>query len=238
MLQCRLTADEAVHAATAGGAAALRRTDVGIVRPGARADLHVLDAPSHEYLAYRSGVAAHPRRLRGGRADRLTVGTTRAGGWPVRASARLKLSTRVSLVPKPECSSAREEVDPRGGGTARRRDAWGGGNRGAAGIGPGGAVVGSRYRGGTREVAPDVGTLRHTAGSNPQLAGIPATGPQAAGTPATKGRVLVVDDDDTVREVLRRYLTRDGHEVIEAADGPTGAAPGPHGASRSAWCSI
>ena len=36
------------------------------------------------------------------------------------------------------------------------------------------------------------------------------------------GRVLVVDDDDTVREVLRRYLTRDGHEVIEAADGPTG----------------
>lgn len=35
-------------------------------------------------------------------------------------------------------------------------------------------------------------------------------------------RVLVVDDDDTVREVLRRYLTRDGHEVLEAADGPTG----------------
>jgi DNA-binding response OmpR family regulator len=34
--------------------------------------------------------------------------------------------------------------------------------------------------------------------------------------------VLVVDDDDTVREVLRRYLTRDGHEVIEAADGITG----------------
>lgn len=35
-------------------------------------------------------------------------------------------------------------------------------------------------------------------------------------------RVLVVDDDDTVREVLRRYLTRDGHEVIEAADGISG----------------
>jgi DNA-binding response OmpR family regulator len=34
--------------------------------------------------------------------------------------------------------------------------------------------------------------------------------------------VLVVDDDDTVREVLRRYLTRDGHEVIEAADEITG----------------
>ncbi|MDQ2848261.1 MAG: response regulator transcription factor [Actinomycetota bacterium] len=34
-------------------------------------------------------------------------------------------------------------------------------------------------------------------------------------------RVLVVDDDATVREVVRRYLTRDGHEVIEAADGPS-----------------
>ncbi len=35
-------------------------------------------------------------------------------------------------------------------------------------------------------------------------------------------RVLVVDDDETVREVLRRYLTRDGHEVLEAGDGVTG----------------
>lgn len=34
-------------------------------------------------------------------------------------------------------------------------------------------------------------------------------------------RVLVVDDDDTVREVVRRYLTRDGHTVLEAADGPS-----------------
>ncbi len=39
---------------------------------------------------------------------------------------------------------------------------------------------------------------------------------------ATPSRVLVVDDDDTVREVLRRYLTRDGHDVLEAADGLTG----------------
>jgi len=56
VLLCRLTAAEAVYAATAGGAAALRRTDVGVVRVGARADLHVLDAPSHDYLAYRVGV--------------------------------------------------------------------------------------------------------------------------------------------------------------------------------------
>jgi DNA-binding response OmpR family regulator len=39
---------------------------------------------------------------------------------------------------------------------------------------------------------------------------------------AAPSKVLVVDDDDTVREVLRRYLTRDGHDVLEAADGPTG----------------
>lgn len=37
-----------------------------------------------------------------------------------------------------------------------------------------------------------------------------------------QARVLVVDDDETVREVLRRYLTRDGHQVLEAADGVTG----------------
>jgi DNA-binding response OmpR family regulator len=34
-------------------------------------------------------------------------------------------------------------------------------------------------------------------------------------------RILVVDDDPTVREVVRRYLTREGHEVIEATDGPS-----------------
>lgn len=51
-----MTPDEAVRSATAGGAAALRRTDVGRVAPGARADLLMLDAPSHVHLAYRPGV--------------------------------------------------------------------------------------------------------------------------------------------------------------------------------------
>lgn len=51
-----MTPDEAVRAATAGGAAALRRTDVGRIAPGARADLVLLDAPSHVHLAYRPGV--------------------------------------------------------------------------------------------------------------------------------------------------------------------------------------
>jgi imidazolonepropionase len=47
---------EAIRAATLGGAQALRRTDVGVLRPGARADVHVLDAPSVTHLAYRPGV--------------------------------------------------------------------------------------------------------------------------------------------------------------------------------------
>jgi len=52
----RMTAAEAVWSATAGGARALRRDDVGCLVPGARADLVILDAPSHAYLAYRPGV--------------------------------------------------------------------------------------------------------------------------------------------------------------------------------------
>ncbi|WP_078076979.1 imidazolonepropionase [Streptomyces niveus] len=51
-----MTPDEAIWSATAGGAAALRRTDVGRLAPGARADLVLLDAPSHVHLAYRPGV--------------------------------------------------------------------------------------------------------------------------------------------------------------------------------------
>jgi len=51
-----MTPLEAVLAATAGGAAALRRDDVGRLLPGARADLVLLDAPSHVHLAYRPGV--------------------------------------------------------------------------------------------------------------------------------------------------------------------------------------
>ncbi|MET7603063.1 imidazolonepropionase [Streptomyces avermitilis] len=51
-----MTPDEALWAATAGGAAALRREDIGHLTPGAYADLAFLDAPSHVHLAYRPGV--------------------------------------------------------------------------------------------------------------------------------------------------------------------------------------
>ncbi|MGQ5263956.1 imidazolonepropionase [Micromonospora sp. ZYX-F-536] len=54
--EMRMTPAEAVRAATLGGARALRRDDIGVLTPGARANLVVLDAPSYLHLAYRPGV--------------------------------------------------------------------------------------------------------------------------------------------------------------------------------------
>ena len=51
-----MTPAQALWSATAGGATALRRDDIGSLRVGALAHLTVLDAPSHVYLAYRAGV--------------------------------------------------------------------------------------------------------------------------------------------------------------------------------------
>ncbi|MEV5766134.1 imidazolonepropionase [Micromonospora sp. NPDC052213] len=64
--EMRMTPAEAVWAATAGGARALRRDDVGVLKPGARADLMILDAPSHLHLAYRPGVPLIRQVLRNG----------------------------------------------------------------------------------------------------------------------------------------------------------------------------
>ncbi|HEX6968247.1 MAG TPA: imidazolonepropionase [Micromonosporaceae bacterium] len=61
-----MTPAEAVWAATAGGARALRRDDIGVLRPGARADLVILDAPSYLHLAYRPGVPLIDRVLHNG----------------------------------------------------------------------------------------------------------------------------------------------------------------------------
>jgi imidazolonepropionase len=52
----RMTVEEALAAATLGGASALRRTDVGHLAPGARADVAILDAASYVDLVYRPGV--------------------------------------------------------------------------------------------------------------------------------------------------------------------------------------
>jgi imidazolonepropionase len=63
----RMTTAEAVRAATLGGARALRRTDVGWLGPGSRADLVVLDAPHEDHLVYRPGVPLIHRTIVGGR---------------------------------------------------------------------------------------------------------------------------------------------------------------------------
>jgi imidazolonepropionase len=53
VLNMALTTDEAVWAATRGGAHALGLADRGHLIPGAIGDLAVLDAPTHLHLAYR-----------------------------------------------------------------------------------------------------------------------------------------------------------------------------------------
>ena len=61
-----MTIDEAIAAATTGGAAALRRDDVGRLVVGGPAHLTVLDAPSRHHLAYRPGVPLIHRTIGSG----------------------------------------------------------------------------------------------------------------------------------------------------------------------------
>jgi imidazolonepropionase len=65
--EMRMSPAEALHAATAMGAAALDRDDVGVIAPGKRADLVLLDAPSYLHLAYRPGVPLVAGVWQGGR---------------------------------------------------------------------------------------------------------------------------------------------------------------------------
>ena len=54
--EMHLSAEEALWSATAGGAAALRRPDLGRLSPGALAHAVILDAPSYHHIAYRPGM--------------------------------------------------------------------------------------------------------------------------------------------------------------------------------------
>jgi imidazolonepropionase len=63
----RMTPEEALLAATRGGARALRRDDVGRLAPGARADAVILKTPSYTHLVYRPGVPLVATTLLGGR---------------------------------------------------------------------------------------------------------------------------------------------------------------------------
>jgi imidazolonepropionase len=51
-----MTIEEAIAAVTVGGAAALRRGDLGRLTPGSVGHAVVIDAPSYHHLAYRPGV--------------------------------------------------------------------------------------------------------------------------------------------------------------------------------------
>jgi imidazolonepropionase len=67
VIAMHMTCEEALWAATAGGARALRRSDVGGLAVGQCGDLVVLDAPSHVHLAYRPGVNLVSAVVRKGR---------------------------------------------------------------------------------------------------------------------------------------------------------------------------
>ena len=61
-----VTIEEALLAATLGGARALRRDDIGHLRPGARADAALLGASSYTHLIYRPGVPLVAEVISGG----------------------------------------------------------------------------------------------------------------------------------------------------------------------------
>jgi imidazolonepropionase len=65
--EMQMTPAEALRAATVGGAAALRRDDIGSLALGRSADFVVLDAPSYIHLAYRPGVPLISQVWRAGR---------------------------------------------------------------------------------------------------------------------------------------------------------------------------
>ncbi len=64
--EMRMAPAEALWSATAGGAKALRREDIGRLEVGLRADFSVLAAPSYVHLAYRPGVPLMHAVYRGG----------------------------------------------------------------------------------------------------------------------------------------------------------------------------
>lgn len=63
-----MTPAEALWCATAGGAMALRRDDVGVITVGKRADFAEIKASSYIHLAYRPGVPLIGRVWKGGKA--------------------------------------------------------------------------------------------------------------------------------------------------------------------------
>ena len=64
--EMHMSVDQAVWSATAGGAAALDRSDIGRIEPGFSADFLILDRPSIDYLAYHPGTNPVAKVFRAG----------------------------------------------------------------------------------------------------------------------------------------------------------------------------
>jgi adenylate cyclase len=87
-----------------------------------------------------------------------------------------------------------------------------------------------RLMGGTIEVESKLGAgttfMMRLPADRPSVA-VAAAVPTAAASakpisPARTNRVLVIDDDATVRDLMRRYLSREGFDVVTAAGGREG----------------
>ena len=113
----RMTTQEAVWAATAGGARALRRTDVGHLGVGARADLILLDAPSHAYLAYRPGVPLVAAVWQSGHPPRPSLSSRLRGGLvgprrPTRHRGARRLEVGVRPPVRDPDHAGRDQLEP------------------------------------------------------------------------------------------------------------------------------
>jgi imidazolonepropionase len=67
VVQMGLTTEQAIWSATRGGALSLGLDDLGVITPGAPADLVVLDAPSPDHIPYRPGANLVSRVFASGR---------------------------------------------------------------------------------------------------------------------------------------------------------------------------
>ena len=124
----RMTPEEALLAATRGGARALQRNDVGRLAPGARADAVILDCPSYTHLVYRPG---RPPGRRDGDRGAFNSATPLGGASGPRSSAG---------GPRP-CPGRRHRPPPggpppRGGGAPRGPPGGAGGGALGAGVLP------------------------------------------------------------------------------------------------------
>jgi hypothetical protein len=88
-------------------------------------------------------------------------------------------------------------------------------------------VILCRIMGGSIDVEsePGVGTtfsvrLPADRPGIPDAAPIKTAPALASRAPARTNRVLVIDDDATVRDLMRRYLSREGFDVVTAGDRP------------------